>query len=157
MQSYPLDIDPRQLVRWIKAEYAAVPSTFRVTAARTREVREIPARRETHLGDQEREDLTEIATIATLEIAPINASDGWLLRVVVEDEAGPRVSDGDEGSEGEQRIDVGTFYNEFIRTERGVANVIAEVEGPVAKARVTRLIHMIEKNLHKHRGSSKAT
>lgn len=156
MQSYPLDVDPQQLVRWILAEYAAVPSTFRLTATRRREVREI-TRREAHLGEQEREDLTEIATIAALEIAPVNASDGWLLRVVVEDEAGPRVWDGDEGGEGDQRIDVGTFYTAFIRPERGVANVTAEVEGSVAKARVTRLIHIIEKNHHKHRGSSKAT
>jgi len=121
MQNYPLDIDPQRLVRWIQAEYTAVPSTFRVTAIRKREVHEIPARRETHFGDQEREDLTEIATIATLEIAPINGSDGWLLRIVVEDEAGPRVSDGDEGDEGDQRLDVGNFYNKFIRAERGLA------------------------------------
>jgi hypothetical protein len=57
MQSYPPDIDPQQRVRWVKTEYAAAPSTFE------REVREIPPRRETHLGDQEREDLTETATI----------------------------------------------------------------------------------------------
>jgi len=120
-------------------------------------VREIPPQRETHLDDEEREDLTEIATIATLEMAPINASDGWLLSVVIEDEAGPRVLDGDTGGEGDQRIDIGTFYNEFIRTERGIANVIAEVQGPVAKAHVTQLIHMVEENLHTHRGSSKAT
>jgi len=157
MQSYPVDIDPQQLVRWVKTEYASAPSTFRVTASRRREVREIPDRPETHFGDQEREDLSEIATIATLEIAPLNASDGWLLSVVVEDEAGPRALDGDTGGEIDQQIDVGTFYNEFICTERGVANVIAEVESPMAKARVTRLIQMIEKNLHKHRGSSKAT
>ena len=65
------------------------------------------------------------------------------------------MSDGDTGGERDQRIDIGTFYNEFIRAERGVANVIAEVQGPVAKARVTRLIHMIEKNFHRHRSSSK--
>ena len=156
METYPVDIDPRQLVRWVRAECETAPAAFRVSASRRREVREIAARSETHFGDQEREDLTEIATIATLDIAPVDASDGWLLSVVVEDEAGPRVSDGDTGGEEGQQIDVGTFDNEFIRTGRGIANVMAEVEGPVARARVTRLLHTIEKNQHKrHHGSSK--
>jgi hypothetical protein len=43
-----------------------------------------------HLGDQEREDLTEIATIGTLEIAPVEPGKGWLLTVLVEDESGAR-------------------------------------------------------------------
>ena len=92
MESFPVDIDAEQIVRWIIAEQAAAPSTFKTTARRTTEVREIPARREFHLGDEEREDLSEVATIATLEIAPAHASDGWLLTVTVEDEIGPRVS-----------------------------------------------------------------
>jgi len=121
MEAYPVDIDPGQVVRWLKAENAAAPGTFRITATRRREIREIPIRRETHLGDEEREDLREIATIATLEIAPIHASDGWLLSVVVEDEVGPGISDG--AGEGEQRIDLGTFDREFIRPGRGSANV----------------------------------
>lgn len=158
METYLVDIDPQQIVRWVKTECDAAPSIFKITASRRMEVREIPVRRETHFGDQEREDLTEIATIATLEIAPVNAGDGWLLSVVVEDEAGPRVSDGETGGEGGQQIDLGTFYNEFIRTGRGIANVTAQVESPVGRARVTRLLHMIEKNLHKQRpGSPKAT
>jgi hypothetical protein len=148
MQTYPVDIDPEQVVRWVRAEHEAAPSTFRITARRTREVREIPIQKETHLGDEEREDLSEVATIATLEIAPRHASDGWLLTIVVEDEAGPRVPDQEAATEGEQQIDLGTFYNEFIRPGRGSANVIAEVEGPGAKARVTRLLNAIETNRH---------
>ena len=151
MLNYPLDMTLNSSSAGSRRN---MPLRHRISTRR-REAREIPPQRETHFGDQEREDLTEIATIATLEIAPIKANDGWLLSVVVEDEAGPRVSD--TNSEVDQQIDVGTFYNEFIRTGRGVANVVAEVEVPAAKARVTRLIHMIEKDLHKRRGSSKAS
>ena len=103
MQTYPVDIDPGQVARWLKAECEVAPSTFKISARRRQEVREIPVRAETHLGDTEREDLTEIATIATLEIAPVHASDGWLLSVVVEDEVGPRVSNGGTGGEAEQQ------------------------------------------------------
>ena len=156
METYPVDIDPGQLARWLKAECDVAPPIFRISARRRREVREIPARAETHFGDEEREDLTEIATIATLEIAPLHASDGWLLSVVVEDEIGPRISDGDTDSETERQIDLGTFYKEFIGPGRGNATVIAEVENPTAKEHLARLIDAIETNRHgENRGASR--
>jgi hypothetical protein len=151
MEIYPVDVDPGQVVRWVKAECEAAPSSLRVTARRSREAREIPLRQETHLGDEERQDLTEIDTIATLEIAPMHASEGWRLSVVVEDEAGPRVSEASESGEIEQRIDLGTFDREFIRPGRGVANVIAEVENESAREHVMRLVSAIETNRHAKR------
>jgi hypothetical protein len=146
MESYAVDIDPGQVVRWIKAEHERSLSKFRITATRSREGREISIRPEVHLGDEEREDLNEIATIATLEIAPAHAADGWLLRIVVEDEIGPRISEGETASAAEQQIDLGTFYHEFIRPGRGNANITGEVEGPEARARLTYLLETIEKN-----------
>src|SRR3974390_1630140 len=101
MESYPIDMHPAHVVRWIRAEHERSPSTFRITARRSREVQEIPARQELHLRDEEREDLHEIATVATLEIAPGHAADGWLLRIVVEDEIGPRISEGEMASAAE--------------------------------------------------------
>ncbi len=146
MESFPVDIDARQIVRWVMAAQAAAPSTFKTSARRTTEVRGIPQRSEFHLGDEEREDLSEVATIGTLEIAPAHGSDGWLLTVTVEDEIGPRVAVEETAPEAEQQIDLGTFYSAFIRPERGTANVIAEVDGPAARAKVTRLLNSIERN-----------
>jgi len=148
MEIYPVDIDPEQVVRWIKAEREAAPTTFRIAARRTRGLRQIPVGSRTHLGDEEREDLSEIATIATLEIAPAHASDGWLLTVIVEDEVGPHVFDAGAAAEDEQQIDFGTFYKQFIRAGRGNATVTAEVADPAAKARMTRLLGAIETNRH---------
>jgi hypothetical protein len=156
METYPVDIDPGQVARWVKAECEVTPSAIKISARRKREVREIPLRAETHLDDAEREDLTEIATIATLEIAPVHASDGWLLSVVVEDEIGPRISNGSTGGEAEQQIDLGTFYKEFIRPGRGNANVTAEVEDPAAKEHLARILEAIETNRHgANRGASR--
>jgi hypothetical protein len=146
MESYAVDIDPAQVVRWIKAEQERAPSTFRITARRSRQVREIPARQELHLGDEEREDLNEIATIGTLEVAPAHAADGWLLRIIVEDEAGPRITAGETASAAEQQIDLGVFYHEFIRSGRGNADITAEFADPEAKARLAYLLGAIEKN-----------
>jgi hypothetical protein len=148
METYPVDIDPGQVVRWIKTECESAPSSLRVTARRSREVREIPLRQEVHLGDEERQELTEIDTIATLEIASMHANEGWRLIVVVEDEAGPRMSQGSESGATEQQIDLATFDKEFIRPGRGIANVIAEVDDESAKAHVARLVNAIETNRH---------
>ena len=156
MEIYPVDIDPEQVVRWVKAECEAAPSSLRITARRSRELRDIPLRKDSHLGDEDRQDLTEIDTVATLEIAPPHAGEGWLLSVVVEDEAGPRLSDGGESGEIEQRIDLGTFQKEFIRPGRGIAYVVAETENESAKAHVSRLVSAIDANRHaKNRGASR--
>jgi hypothetical protein len=130
------------------AEQAASPSTFKTTARRMTEAREIPARSEYRLGDEEREDLSEVPTLATLEIAPAHARAGWVLTVTVEDEIGPRVSGARPAAETEQQIDIGTFYNMFIRPDRGTANVVAEADGPSARANVIRLLDAIERNRH---------
>ena len=148
METYPVDIDPGQVARWVKMECEATPSAFKISARRKREAREIPIRAEAHLGDEEREDLTEIATIATLDIAPAHASDGWLLSVLVEDEVGHGISNDSTGDETERQIDLGTFYKEFIKPGRGNATVTAEVADPVAKQHLARLIHAIETDLH---------
>jgi hypothetical protein len=148
MQTYPVEIDPEQLVNWVLAERQAQPLAVKATARRTTEMRELPIRREFHLGDQEREELNEIATVGILEIAPLEARKGWLLTVLIEDEAGPRVPDDNAAPESDEEIDLNDFYDEFIRPERGNAYVVAEVENAAAKGRVTRLLNRIERNLH---------
>jgi hypothetical protein len=148
MQIHPIDIEPEQIVRWILAEREASPSKFKIVARRTPEVRELPTRKEMRLGDEEHDNLSETATVATLQIAPAHPRDGWLLTVVVEDEIGARIPDEIAMAEEEQEIDVSAFYDEFIRPGRGNANAIAEVEGAKAKARLTRLLENVETNRH---------
>jgi hypothetical protein len=147
MRSYPVDIDPEQVVRWIMTEGRAASSPFRAMARRATEVRELPTETRYRLGDEEREDLSEVATLVTLEIEPVHAGEGWRLTVVVEDEAGPAVSE--EGElEGEEDIELSTFYDEYIRAGRGTASVMAEVENAAAEARLSRLLREIETDRH---------
>ena len=70
MEPFPVDIDPKQIVRWMITEHRVTPASLKVIARRTNEVRQIPARAYLHLGDEECEDLSEVATVATLEITP---------------------------------------------------------------------------------------
>jgi len=147
MLTYPVDIDAGQLVRWLIEEEKTAPGRFRIAARREADVQEIQARREWRLGDVEREDLSEVETVASLEIAPQHASDGWLLRVVVEDEAGPRLADSGLAA-GKEQIDLQMFYSKFIRSGRGIANVEAEAADEAAEARIAQLISSVERNRH---------
>jgi hypothetical protein len=142
----PLDIDPEQIVRWLRAEHEAGTSAFKIAGRRKSELRDLPVKREAHLGDAEREDLSEVATVATLEIAPKRTDDGWLLTITAEDELGPRLLD--EAGEGEQDIDLDTFYGNYIRRGGGAVSVNAEVEDSAAKARLDHLLREIETNRH---------
>jgi hypothetical protein len=147
MRAYPVDIDAGQLVRWLVEEQKTAPGRFRIVAKCGAEIQEIQARREWRLGEVEREDLSEVETVASLEIAPHHASDGWLLTAVVEDEAGPRLLD-DGATAGGKQIDLQTFYSKFIRPGRGLVNVEAEAADEAAEARIEQLIRSIERNWH---------
>lgn len=148
MEPFPVDIDPKQIVRWVVAEHRVTPASLRVVARRSNEVRQIPARADLHLGDEEREDLSEVATVATLEIAPAHPSGGWLITITVEDEIGPRGSGRGTGAEDDQEIDLATFNSRFIRPERGTATVTAQADDAAAEARLTSLLASIESDRH---------
>ncbi|MBI5265092.1 MAG: hypothetical protein HY852_25135 [Bradyrhizobium sp.] len=145
---YTVDVEPEQIVKWIMAEHEAAPRTFRISVRQTAETREIPQRREFRLGDDDREDLNEVAVDATLEIEPAHANDGWLLRIIVEDEAGPRLGYRQTALPTDQEIDIGSFYRQFIRRGRGIASVVAQVDNSAAELRVRRLLDDITVNRH---------
>ena len=148
MEPFPVDIDPKQIVRWIIAEHRIEPSSLKIVARRATEERQIPARADLHLGDGERDDLREGATVATLEIAPAHPSDGWQMTIVVEDEIGPRGPGRGTMVEDEQQIDLATFYSQFIRPERGTATVVAQAIDAAAEARIAALLASIESDRH---------
>lgn len=145
MATYPIDIEPEQIVRWLMAEQQATPSLFRMEARRASEVHELPASTRYHLGDEEREDLSEVDTVAMLEVSPAHASEGWILTITVEDEAGPRAT-GPEGAD--RQMDLGTFYSQFIRSGRGIATASAEVRDAVAEQHLKNLLDAILVDRH---------
>jgi hypothetical protein len=148
MEPFPVDIDPKQIVRWIIAEHRIEPSSLKIVARRTAEERQIPARADLHLGDEEREDLSEIATVATLEIAPAHPSDGWLMTVTVEDEVGPRGPGRGTIVEDDEQIDLEAFNSLFIRPERGIATAVAQANDAAAESRLSSLLASIENDRH---------
>lgn len=146
--TYPIDIEAEQIVRWLLAEQKTNRPFFRYDAWRAAEVRDLPTRANLHLGDEEREDLSEVATIATLEIVPAHASDGWTLKITVEDELGPRVPGRAAAVASEQQIDLDTFYQQFIRSGRGTATATAEVHDAAAERRLKQLLDAVLVDRH---------
>jgi hypothetical protein len=143
--TYPIDIEPKQIVRWLMAEQQATPSLFRFEARRASEIHALPSGAKYHLGDEEREDLSEVDTIATLEVSPAHVAGGWTLTITVEDEAGPRAT----SREGlEQKMDLDTFYRQFIRTGRGIATASAEVPDAAAERHLRNLLDAILVDRH---------
>lgn len=146
MDAYPVDIDPGQIVRWVMAENKTGPHRLSVRARRVLEPHDIPLREEYRLGDQERDELHDVATVATLEITPLHVVEGWRLTITVVDEAGPKLPEKGMTAESEQAIDISTFYREFIEPDRGDAEATAEVEGPDAEAHLAELLDAIGRN-----------
>lgn len=78
------------------------------------------------------------------------------MRIRVEDDIGPRLPEDEPVPDGEEEIDLSTFYQEFIETGRGVAEVSLEAESPAAKGEATRVLDAILTDRHrraKGRGS----
>jgi hypothetical protein len=148
METFPVDVDPLQVVRWVRAERDIAPEAFIITATRTLEVREGSPGDPALLDDEDREDISEVATTSTLEIAPVHAADGWRLTIVVENEAAPHIPDRAEAVEPEQSIDLSAFCSELVRPGSGTTTVFAHAEDAAAKARVTALVTLIEGNYH---------
>ena len=94
METFPVDIDPEQIVRWVMAK----------TSSSTRRHSEFPHGAPRNAGNPkpERDSPRGSGTRGHersryhsdfVEIAPFHSSDDWRLIVVVEDEAGPLVPD----------------------------------------------------------------
>jgi hypothetical protein len=94
MESYPVDvdIDPEQVVRWLMVERQRGGSGLEIRAWRVNERRPIAASLEDRLGDEEREDINDEATMARLEVSPAHA-EGWRIVISVEAEVHPIVPD----------------------------------------------------------------
>jgi hypothetical protein len=150
MESYPveIDIDPEQVVRWLMVERQRGGSGLQINAWRIGEIHPLAPRVEDGLGDEEREDLSDEATVARLEVAPTHAGEGWRMVISVEAELEPFVPGEDSAEDEQEPIDLDTFYLDFIRPARGVASISAEADSAEAESHLDQLIRAIETNAH---------
>lgn len=128
METYPLDISAEQVVQWLIEETNANRSAFCVNASRSYTPAAVPAPGELGLGEDEREDIGDVAAIGMLEIGPPQRSEGWVMRICIQDALGPRLPADRSAPEQPEQIDLATFHEEFIRASRGTAFVSLDAE-----------------------------
>jgi hypothetical protein len=92
--------------------------------------------------------VSEISEVGLLEVMPRQKPHIWTLRVRVEDDIGPRMPEDEPVPETEEELDLPTFYEEFIKAGRGLAEVTVEVDSPAAKASFNRVLEAILTDRH---------
>jgi hypothetical protein len=154
VETYPIDIAPDQVVRWLMVEGRLHAFDLLVSATRSFGTGELTGGASRRLGDEEREEVSEISEVGVLEVMPRQKPHIWTLRIRVEDDIGPRLPEDEPVPETEEELDLPTFYEEFIKANRGVAEVSLDAESPAAKAQATRVLNAILTDQHQ-RGKGK--
>lgn len=153
MDTYPLDLDAQQIVRWLIEEQKRGALGLDVLATRSYVLEDLDKGEWQRMGTGENEAVNDILAVGALEVRPRGQKNGWVLRVRVEDRIGPRLPEDEDAPEDEEEIDLETFQAEFIKPERGTVEVLLDAEDAAAKARFTNLFkHML---LDEHRAASR--
>lgn len=152
MKPFPVDVEAKQIVRWLIEEQRRPRFDLLVTATRSYERNALGAGEDSRLGNAEREDLSEMTEVGLLEVTSRQKPGGWTLRIRVEDDIGPGLPEDEPVPTGDEEIDLATFCEEFMTADRGLAEVSAEVAGPDAETSLGLLLDAILKDRHEPEG-----
>jgi hypothetical protein len=155
METYPVDIEPEQIVAWLADEERLQAHDLLVSASRSYQAGELGGGKSRWLSEEDREELSEVVEIGLLEVTPRDRPHRWALRVRVADDIGPRLPEDEPLPEGEEDIDLQAFAEEFIKPGRGLAEVTVEVADDSAKASFDRLFSIILHDRHGVAGASR--
>ncbi len=148
METYPLDIAAGQVVKWLMDDAHEGGQGLRVSATRTYLKEEIQGPGEQGLGEEEREDLTEVTAVGQLEVEPAHSADGWCLRVRIEDALCARTPEDVSVSGEPEEIELSIFHKEFIVPDQGTAFVTVDAETEQAWSAFQPLLHEMERDRH---------
>lgn len=148
MKTFPVDVEAKQIVRWLIEEERRPESGLLVTAMRSFRRDALGAGEDQRLGEVEREDLGEMTEIGLVEVKPRRDPGEWTLRISVEDDIGPGLPEDEPVPTGEEEIDLPTFAADFMAEDRGLAEVSAEVSGADAEASLGLLVEAILSDRH---------
>jgi len=148
VETYPVDVDPKEIVRWLMDEERQGASDLLVTVTRTYWRRALGPQDDSRLGDAERDDLGESTEVGLVEVRPRHQPSLWTLRIRVPDDIGPALPEDEPVPDGEEEIDLATFDADFIKADRGLAEASAEVESAGAKGSLTRVLEAMREDRH---------
>lgn len=143
MRTYPIDLEPEQVVQWLLGEGHVEDNRLSVRATRFFETGALDGGQSRRLGDEEREEIGEVVEVGLLEVRPRLHSDRWALRLRVADDIGPRTPEDEAVPAEEEEIDLAAFREEFLRGDRGLPELTGEARDEAAEADLDRLLQTI--------------
>lgn len=155
-ESRAVDIAAEQVVVWLMEEGRLDRHNLVARASRSYATGPVTGGKARWLSEEDREDVSEIVEVGLLEVAPRKMPHRWRLLVRVADDIGPRLPEDEPVPEGEEEIDLQTFYDEFVRPDRGMADVWVEAEGSSAMAEFGRVFGALLRDEHSRRGTAPA-
>jgi len=138
MTEYDIDLDPAQIVHWLRDDLAA-RRRRKLDIRATREYVATPVTDRMTAEVADDDDVSVLTTVGVLEVRPVEAEHAWVLRLTVEDLVGPHLPDDESVPEDPEPIDLDTFFEEFIAPDNGVAYASLEATTPQAKRSFDRL------------------
>jgi hypothetical protein len=147
VETYPIDLEASQIVRWLIDEQRRGTLQFNVAATRSYVVEAFERADLAQMGE-DAADLNDVLAIATLEVRSAGGKNSWVLRIRVEDRVGPRLPEDEDAPDGEEDIDLQTFEADFIKPDPDAAEVTLEAENAHAKANFTKLFNHMLRNEH---------
>ena len=144
METHPLGIAAKQVVRWLMDEDRAGQHRLQISASCQYLPEEIPTLEQSRLGDVEGEGISKIAAVGILEVTPLHTA----VRVRIEDTLGRRMPDDASASSQPEDIDLTTFQEAFVVPRRGTAFVAVETENYRAWSSFQKLLDEMRANKH---------
>ena len=95
----------------------------------------------------------EVTAVGSLEVAPADHRESWILRVRVEDELGDRLPIDESAPEAPEEITLDAFWDEFMAPRRGMASIKVSATGQTEKKAFDRFIAKLEKAAAARRGA----
>lgn len=148
METYPLDLEASQIVRWLIEERRRGTLNLNVAATRSYVAEDFEDADFARISDADVTDLNDVLAVGLLEVRPQNGESGWVLKIRIVDRVGPRLPEDEDAPEGEEDIDLETFQADFIAPDPNAAEVFLEAENEEAQARFTELFDHMIRNRH---------
>jgi hypothetical protein len=136
-EEFDIDISPRDLIAWTRADQAKRTPTLWASASKTVEKRDIGLETARVTLD---DDVVETVTRGVLEVSPRRGLGGWVLRVTADDTAGEHPISDEEAEEEEEELTLDAFEQEFLLPDGRIVDITMSVEDGAAKARLGRWV-----------------
>jgi hypothetical protein len=140
-----IDLTPRHLIDWLKADISAGTRSLDVRATREFVGEQDPATGE---GLDAEDEMAVLTTVGLLEVSPARGGHRWVLRLRVEDPIGSHLPDDGSVPDGPEEIGLEEFEGCFLAGDGVDAAVTFEADSAADGRGFARLLSRILADRH---------